>query len=99
VIEIFRQVGDLPIDEEGLGRRGLLVRPLVMPHGQAGTRNVMEFLAYEVSPGTFIHLMDQYRPACMASSYPALNRELSGAAYEAAVRLAHKAGLHRFDQS
>ncbi|MBU2620734.1 MAG: radical SAM protein, partial [Proteobacteria bacterium] len=35
--EMFRQVGDLVVDENGIAQRGLLVRHLVMPHGHAGT--------------------------------------------------------------
>ena len=50
VKEMHRQVGDLVVDEQGVARRGLLVRHLVLPDDLAGTREVMEFLAREVSP-------------------------------------------------
>ena len=50
VKEMHRQVGDLVVDEDGVARRGLLVRHLVLPDGLAGTREIMEFLAREVSP-------------------------------------------------
>ena len=50
VKEMHRQVGDLVVDEQGVARRGLLVRHLVLPDGLAGTREIMDFLAREISP-------------------------------------------------
>ena len=43
--EMHRQVGDLALDEDGVARRGLLVRHLVLPDGLAGTKEIMEFLS------------------------------------------------------
>jgi putative pyruvate formate lyase activating enzyme len=58
--EMHRQTGDLVIDEEqGIALRGLLVRHLVLPGGLAGTREVMHFLATEISPDTYVNIMDQ----------------------------------------
>ncbi|MDH3525793.1 MAG: radical SAM protein, partial [Acidobacteriota bacterium] len=51
--EMHRQVGPLVVDEDGLALRGLLVRHLVMPAGLAGTKEIMRFLAREVSPDTY----------------------------------------------
>ena len=58
--EMHRQVGDLIIDDTGLAVQGLLVRHLILPNNLAGTDKVLEFLAREISPDTFINLMDQY---------------------------------------
>lgn len=63
IAEMHRQVGDLVIDDQGLARRGLLVRHLVMPNDVAGTREILEWLATEISPTTCVNLMDQYHPA------------------------------------
>ena len=65
--EMHRQVGDLVLDEHGLARRGLLVRHLVMPGGLDETREILRFLAQEVSPDTFVNVMPQYRPEGLAS--------------------------------
>lgn len=98
VWEMHRQVGDLQIDERGLAQRGLLVRHLVLPHGLAGTDQVVHFLADEISRDTYLNLMDQYHPSFNARQYPKLNRPLAGGEYEQAVELALAAGLHRLDQ-
>jgi len=98
VREMHRQVGDLQIDAHGLATRGLLVRHLVLPAGLAGTSHVVRFLADEISPDTYLNLMDQYRPAYRAAQYPELNRPITRAEYQAAVQMALDAGLRRLDE-
>lgn len=94
--EMFRQVGDLELDQNGLARRGLLVRHLVLPNDLAGTREAMEFLAREISPHTCVNLMAQYHPCGLAWSTDGLGRRITRAEFEAAVRVARQAGLYRF---
>jgi len=96
--EMHRQVGDLIIDEEGIARRGLLVRHLVMPDGLAGTKEVMEFLAREISPDTYVNVMGHYHPYGRAAEHPSLNRFITDAEYQEAQRLAREAGLWRLDR-
>lgn len=95
--EMHRQVGDLVIDERGIAARGLLVRHLVLPGGLAGTREVMEFLARQISPDTYVNIMDQYHPCYKAFGYPPLNRRITTDEFEEAVMIARAAGLHRLD--
>ena len=97
VREMHRQVGDLTMDERGVGRRGLLVRHLVLPEGLAGTAEIVRFLRDQVSPNTYMNVMAQYRPCYRAHELPPLNRRLTNEEYAAAVRLAEEAGL-RLDE-
>jgi putative pyruvate formate lyase activating enzyme len=98
VKEMHRQVGDLTLDEDGIALRGLLVRHLVLPEELAGTAEIARFLAEEVSPDTYINVMDQYRPCYKAAELPPLNRPVTRAEYEQALQQARQAGLHRFDE-
>ena len=66
VREMHRQVGDLEIDASGVARRGLLIRHLVMPGNLAGTNQVIEFIAREISRDSYVNVMDQYRPCFKA---------------------------------
>jgi putative pyruvate formate lyase activating enzyme len=95
VREMHRQVGDLAISPDGIGRRGLLVRHLVLPEGLAGTAEVARFLAGEISRDTYLNVMDQYRPCHRAGEFPELSRAVTPAEFRAAVTLARRAGLHR----
>lgn len=98
--EMHRQVGDLTFDEDGVAQRGVLVRHLVMPGGLAGTRDVMRFLAQEVSPHTYVNIMTQYHPAGQVGpeKYSEINRPITAEEYEEAIRIAREAGLYRFDE-
>ncbi len=95
--EMHRQAGDLSLDDEGIAVRGLLVRHLVMPGGAAGTTEVMAFLADEISPDTYVNVMDQYHPCGRGAADPLINRRITGQEYAAAVRAARDLGLHRLD--
>jgi putative pyruvate formate lyase activating enzyme len=97
--EMYRQVGNLVIEDNGLARRGLLVRHLVMPQEVAGTRAVMQWIADELSPETYVNLMAQYHPAgkVSRSDHAEINRPVTPAEYERALDAAWRAGLKRLD--
>ena len=98
VKEIHRQVGDLTMDGQGVAQRGLLVRHLVLPNNLAGTGDIVEFLAEEISPETYLNVMAQYRPTYKAHLYPEINRRPSAQEMEEGVELALEAGLTRLDE-
>jgi putative pyruvate formate lyase activating enzyme len=98
VQEMHRQAGDLAVDDAGVAQRGLLVRHLVLPDGLAGTREIMEFLAREVSPRTYVNVMGQYRPCGRAGEYPGLRKFLTALEHEQAQQTAREAGLTRLDR-
>jgi putative pyruvate formate lyase activating enzyme len=97
VREMHRQVGDLAVDPDGIARRGLLVRHLVLPGGLSGTEEVLRFIAEEISPGTWVNLMGQYRPCFQAAEVPELARRPTGAELAAAAQAARRLGLRRLD--
>jgi putative pyruvate formate lyase activating enzyme len=97
VREMHRQVGDLVLDNDGIAQRGLLVRHLVLPQGLAGTEQVLDFLAREISPNTYLNLMDQYYPSYKAGRYPELTRRVSSDEFQEAVKSARRLGLNRLD--
>lgn len=93
VKEMHRQVGDLKT-EKGLATRGLLVRHLVLPNNLAGSFEVIDFLADEISLNTAINIMDQYRPCFKASSHPKVNRRPTLQEYDAVRQYAIQKGLN-----
>ncbi|MEE1550375.1 MAG: radical SAM protein [Nitrospinaceae bacterium] len=97
--EMHRQVGDLVFDENGLAKRGVLVRHLVMPDAVEDARYIMRYLTQEISPHTYINIMSQYRSAGKVSTkkYPAINRKVTDEEVGATVAVAQKEGLYRFD--
>jgi putative pyruvate formate lyase activating enzyme len=103
--EMHRQVGPLRLGRDGLARRGVLVRHLVMPGFGEESAAILEWLAREVSPDTYLNVMDQYQPAWQVGAWDGgrvlfaeLDRRPRACEIEAAYEAARRAGLWRFDQ-
>jgi len=95
VKEMHRQAGDLAVDREGVAERGLIIRHLVLPGGLAGTKEVVRFIAEEVSKDSYVNIMDQYRPCFKAVEIKGLDRRITTDEFEEAVKMAVNAGLKR----
>ncbi len=96
---MHRQVGDLIVDENGLALRGLILRHLVMPGDIAGTREIMQWVARELGPDTYVNVMPQYWPAGKVggTDYVEINRLIAVHEFEQALAQARAAGLRRLD--
>ena len=94
--EMHRQVGDLVI-ENGIATRGLLVRHLVLPGGLAGSTQIIDFIAREISPNTYVNVMDQYRPAFKAQEFPEIARHPEAQEFASAYTYAQQRGLRLAD--
>ncbi|MBN2233075.1 MAG: radical SAM protein [Deltaproteobacteria bacterium] len=90
--EMYHQVGDLVIDEEGLAVRGVLVRHLVLPGCVDNSRRCLDLLA-DLSPRIHVSIMSQYSPQYRAHEYPEIARPLTRTEYDAVVRHALELGL------
>jgi putative pyruvate formate lyase activating enzyme len=105
--EMHRQVGVLRFGPDGLARRGVLVRHLVMPGQSAEAEAILRWLAEELSPETYVNIMGQYRPEYevgqiardgVAAKYAELVRRPAEEELERAYAAARRAGLWRFDE-
>jgi putative pyruvate formate lyase activating enzyme len=96
--EMHRQVGDLVVDSAGIARRGLLIRHLILPHGLAGTGEIMRFIAQELSADSYVNIMTQYRPCGRAFEVTGLGGYPSRSDFEAAVEAARRQGITRLDR-
>ena len=96
--EMHRQVGDLVMDRNGLARRGVLIRHLIMPGCLDETEEIIKFIAREISLNSYVNIMDQYRPCGKAHEVESLNRTVTNEEYLRAMQMAKQAGLKRLDQ-
>jgi putative pyruvate formate lyase activating enzyme len=104
---MHRQVGPLKFGPDGLARRGVLVRHLVMPGQSAEAVAIFRWLAEEVSADTYVNIMGQYRPEYevgqiagdgASAKYAEIDRRPAGEELERARAAARNAGLWRFDE-
>jgi len=100
--EMNRQVGPLRFDSQGLARRGLLLRHLMMPGMLDETEAILRFVAEELGPETYVDLMAQYYPAGLVGKpgrdgYDEINRHIWRDEYLEAAEIAERLGLRRLD--
>jgi putative pyruvate formate lyase activating enzyme len=106
ILEMHRQVGPLKLGADGLARRGVLVRHLVMPGQEDEAAAILEWLGREVSPDTYVNIMGQYRPEYRVgkltrlgnAEFDEIGRRPVPAELDAAFAAARGAGLWRFDE-
>ncbi|HEY95320.1 MAG TPA: radical SAM protein [Dehalococcoidia bacterium] len=91
--EMYRQVGDIITDENGIALKGMIVRHLILPNRLAGSDNSLRWLANEISPSVTVSIMSQYHPTINARKIPQLDRSISMEEYLEVVSLAHELGL------
>jgi len=91
--EMYRQVGNLLVDEENIAQKGLIVRHLILPNGIAGSRDSLGWLVGEVSPRVAVSLMSQYFPAHLAPRLPLLSRTITSEEYDEVSDLVEELGI------
>ncbi len=91
--EMYQQVGNLVVDENGIAQRGLIIRHLILPSGIAGSEGSLRWLVSEVSPKVAVSIMSQYYPAHRAYKYRELNRKILPDEYDEVVRLVERLGI------
>ncbi|KON33119.1 MAG: radical SAM protein [miscellaneous Crenarchaeota group-6 archaeon AD8-1] len=98
VEEMYRQVGNLKVDHQGIAYKGLLVRHLVLPENQSGSKEVLDFLR-SISKDVYVNIMDQYRPLGKACFHKELDRGITAEEYRNVISYAKKIGLERLDKN
>ncbi len=93
LLAMWRQVGPLQCDADGVAVRGLLIRHLILPEGLSGTAQCLAFLRRALGKDVWVSLMDQYFPAHKAMSTPPLDRKPTAEEIQAAVHAAWRLGL------
>jgi putative pyruvate formate lyase activating enzyme len=94
--EMYRQVGDLVLDERGMARRGLILRHLIMPGLIEETEAILRFVAEELGQGCYVNLMAQYYVSGKVGQdgqYEEIARGIHREEYERALALARELGL------
>ena len=94
ILEMQRQCGTLVLDEEGIAKKGLMVRHLVLPGSVDEARGALDFIAANLPKETQVSLMSQYVP-CHRAVEPPINRRLSRHEYQRAVDYCLSVGLKR----
>ncbi len=97
LLEMNRQVGVAESGQDGLLRRGLIIRHLVMPNNVGGTADVIRWIAQNLPKDTYVNIMSQYTPYHRAHEFPDISRRITRKEYDDAVAAARAEGLTNLD--
>ncbi len=97
ILEMYRQVGAAKEAADGIIRRGLMIRHLVMPNRTAGSQEIMGWIAGHLPKETYVNIMAQYRPLHKAFDYPEIARKITREEYREVVQKARDLGLENLD--
>jgi len=92
--EMFQQVGNAEFDVNGIIKKGIIIRHLVLPNRVSGTEKIMKFISQEISQKTYISLMSQYRPYYNACNHREIGRRITHEEYQEAIDYLKKYSLN-----
>ena len=91
--EMVRQQGQPVFDEEGMMKKGVIVRHLLLPGYLQNGKNVVKYLYENYGDSIYISLMNQYTPLPQVEAYPEINRKVTEEEYEELVDYAIDLGV------
>ncbi len=92
VNEMYDQVGNLKVNNQGIAYKGLIIRHLVLPNDQSRSEEVLAYIS-KLSENMFVNIMDQYRPLGRANEIRKIDRCITSKEYDNVIRMAKKLGL------
>lgn len=80
--EMYRQVGIPKLDDNGIMKKGLMIRHLILPNQVENSKQVLKWIKENIDNNVFVSVMAQYFPTYKAKEIEGLNRKLTKGEYE-----------------
>jgi len=91
--EMVRQVGDSLVEDDGIAKRGILIRHLILPGFIANSLEVLDLIKEHVSVSVPLSIMSQYTPMPFMKNHPHLGRRITCEEYEQVINYALDIGF------
>ena len=85
IMEMFKQVGTPEFDHNGIMKKGVIVRHLMMPGLLFDSKKIIDYLYKTYKDSIYISIMNQYTPTKNLSKYPEINRKVTKKHYDALI--------------
>ncbi len=92
--EMYRQVGDLVLDNGAIAKKGLIIRLLVLPNRVSGTTQSLKFIRDRISKNAYLSIMSQYYPTFKAHNFKEISRRVERSEYNNVVDEVFSLGLN-----
>ena len=91
--EMYRQVGPPKLDENGLIKRGLIIRHLILPNEIENSKKVLKWIIDNIGKKVYVSIMAQYFPTYKAKNISELNRKINKDEYKKIEEYIYKIGI------
>lgn len=91
--EMYRQVGSPKFDENGMIKKGLIIRHLVLPNNIDNTQKVLKWIKENIDEEVYVSVMTQYFPTYKANEYEEINRKISKEEYDEIENYIYELGI------
>ena len=91
--EMVRQKGVWEFDEQGMMKKGVIVRHLLLPGYLKNAKDVVKYVYETYGDNVYLSLMNQYTPLAHMEKYPEMNRKVTEGEYEALIDYAIELGV------
>ena len=82
ITEMYKQVGPPQLDENGIIKRGLIIRHLILPNEIENSKNVLKWIVDNIGKEVYVSIMAQYFPTYKAKKIKELNRKINNEEYK-----------------
>lgn len=93
ILEMYRQVGHPIFDNNGIIKKGLIIRNLILPNNTKNTKNVLEWIVENIGKEAYVSIMAQYFPTNEAQNINELNRKITKKEYHIIEKYMYDLGL------
>lgn len=91
--EMYRQVGAPQLDENGVMKKGLMIRHLILPNNVEDSVNVLKWIKENIGTDVFVSIMAQYFPTYKAKEDSLINRKITADELELVHKVLEELGL------
>jgi putative pyruvate formate lyase activating enzyme len=75
--EMYRQVGNPVFDNDGILKKGLIIRHMILPNYVSQTKNILNWIRENIGKEAYVSIMAQYFPSNIAWKYEKINRKIN----------------------
>ena len=95
---MVRQTGRPVFDDDGMMKRGTIVRHLILPSNTKNSIEVIKYLDRSFGDSILVSLMGQYVPVGRAGEFPEINRTITAREYNKVLEVLEETSLDGFAQ-
>lgn len=93
IYEMVKQVGKPEFDQDGMMKKGVIIRHLMLPGLLFDSKKIVDFIHSHYGDNVYLSLMNQYTPMNVADTYPELNRPVSSEHYDSLIDYCLRIGI------